>query len=389
MHNCDLESTTTHNANNSDDLLGLCLSDAINDISTYDYIVFTSRKGIEAALRFGGERLVMTLNGDRDHDSDSDIETGSKSTTMTTATRRITRAIALGADAQALIDAGVRTSNVIIPESPTPDGIVQCLLSLHKPTTGTDEKSVTTKPSSSSSSWTLPFLPPAAHHHRNKLRILCPIPRVTDGLMEPPVVPNFLASLRRAGNGDWQVQAVDAYITKWTGPSTRAARVMNVLRRFTVQYDENDGEDNHDSKKLLQISDKNSHDDDSTVEEEQFIVIAISSTAEVEGLLKLCDYYGVNLLESMRSPSCYCYPLQDDDTLETNKQDAAIAIGLGKGRQRIKIAAHGPVTARGIEAFFGVPPTAISKSSSSFQGMIAAVAECCGRKIIDDNVGKR
>ena len=77
------------------------------------------------------------------------------------------------------------------------------------------------------------------------------------------MVPNFLASLRRAGNhGDWQVLAVDAYITKWTGPSKKVARVMNVLRRFTV--DENGNDDDDD-------------DDDST--EEPIIVIAISSTA--------------------------------------------------------------------------------------------------------------
>ncbi|GLT55438.1 hypothetical protein SLA2020_285580 [Shorea laevis] len=46
-------------------------------------------------------------------------------------------------------------------------------------------------------------------------RVLCPVPRVV-GLEEPAVVPNFLRDLEAVG---WAPVRVDAYETRWMGPS--------------------------------------------------------------------------------------------------------------------------------------------------------------------------
>ncbi|CAI0395070.1 unnamed protein product [Linum tenue] len=54
-------------------------------------------------------------------------------------------------------------------------------------------------------------------------RVLCPVPRVI-GVQEPPVVPDFLLELESA---DWNPVRVDAYETRWLGP-TCAAEIVEV-----------------------------------------------------------------------------------------------------------------------------------------------------------------
>lgn len=210
-----------------------------------DYVAFTSRRGIQAALRAcRKEKLVNRFN------------------------KRVMQPIALGVDAEALSSAGVDHSFILTPEkTPTPQGIVELLCALVKP---------------------------SERHHT---RILCPIPLVSGGLTEPPVVPNFLQSLH--DEGFVHVEAVHAYETSWTGPSAAAEEILT--NADTVN------------------------------------VIAISSTAEAEGLLLLCQHYGVTL--------------------------------------KTKIAVHGPVTASGVEAL-GLDVDAVSQDSSSFRGMCHAVAQC-------------
>jgi uroporphyrinogen-III synthase len=184
-------------------------------------------------------------------------------------------AIALGVDAEELVSAGVDPSAILIPESPTPQGIVTLLDSL---------------------------IPAES---RSNIRILCPVPKVV-GLTEPPVVPDFLDSLDSLGLQS--VDRLDAYVTKWTGLTLENEHAIRLLQTGKIS------------------------------------VIAISSTAEVEGLQLL-------LLASS----------EDGTTLDCLKS--------------VKVAAHGPVTARGARAL-GLPVHAISEDSSSFAGMVGAVWRC-------------
>ncbi|XP_022752218.1 uncharacterized protein LOC111300902 [Durio zibethinus] len=61
-------------------------------------------------------------------------------------------------------------------------------------------------------------------------KVLCPVPKVV-GLDEPPVVPDFLKDLE---GGGWVPLRVDAYETRWVGPSC-AERVVR-------KGEENEGE---------------------------------------------------------------------------------------------------------------------------------------------------
>ena len=233
-----------------------------NGHNQYDYVAFTSRKGIQALLNVGGIKLIQCFQN------------------------QYPTAIALGVDLEELVAAGVDRSAILAPSTPTPDGIVEMIQSI------TNERK-------------------AKDIDRSKrLRILCPVPKVIGGLTEPPVVPNFLSNLQSL---DCEVDRINSYVTRWTGPSSHTKEIVDKLREGSVD------------------------------------VIGISSTAEVEGLKLFCIAYDL-----------------DWDTL-CNSKDG--------GRRQIKVAAHGPVTASGAQSL-GLPIHAISKDSSSFAGMVGAVAEC-------------
>ncbi|KAK3132657.1 hypothetical protein QOZ80_6AG0525860 [Eleusine coracana subsp. coracana] len=99
---------------------------------------------------------------------------------------------ALGSDADLLDDAflsllcgAAARVTVLVPEVPTPAGLVEAL----GPGSGR--------------------------------RVLCPVPDVV-GLREPPVVPDFLAGLEAAG---WAAVRAPAYATCWAGPGCAEALV--------------------------------------------------------------------------------------------------------------------------------------------------------------------
>ncbi|OEL32093.1 Tetraketide alpha-pyrone reductase 1 [Dichanthelium oligosanthes] len=75
-------------------------------------------------------------------------------------------------------DAGARVVTVLVPDVPTPAGLVEAL------------------------------------GRGSGRRVLCPVPDVV-GLREPPVVPDFLAGLEAAG---WVPVRAPAYTTCWAGP---------------------------------------------------------------------------------------------------------------------------------------------------------------------------
>ncbi|KEH41583.1 putative tetrapyrrole biosynthesis, uroporphyrinogen III synthase [Medicago truncatula] len=129
-------------------------------------------------------------------------------------------------------------------------------------------------------------------------RVMCPVPLVV-GLEEPPVVPSFLQELR---DGGWVPVRVEAYETRWSGPRCAEGIVK-------------------------------------AVEEEGLDAVVFTSSAEVEGLLKSLDGFGM---------------------------------GFGDLRRKcpgLVVAAHGPVTAAGAERL-GVEVDVVSSKFHSFDGII-------------------
>ena len=218
-----------------------------------DYVAFTSRRGVEAAAGACGPQLCEAFG------------------------RGKPTAIALGADADALVARGVPRDRVLVPRSASPDGIVSMLRSRVR------------------------------RRDRASTTVLCPVPRV-DGLTEPRVVPRFVDALRRAG---FRTERFPAYVTRWPGPDRAARSSVRRLQR--------PGEVD---------------------------AIAITSTAEVEGLLRYCAWHGVQL----------------------------------PGSALVPIVAHGPVTAAGARAM-GVRVAAVNRNSHAFAGLADAIARTCARRL--------
>ncbi|XP_057432704.1 uncharacterized protein LOC130725502 [Lotus japonicus] len=129
--------------------------------------------------------------------------------------------------------------------------------------------------------------------------VLCPVPAVV-GVEEPPVVPGFLRELRAGG---WVPVRVEAYETRWAGP--RCAE--GIVRR--------------------------------SEEEGGLDAVVFTSSAEVEGLLKSLQEFGLGFEDlRRRSPG-------------------------------LVVAAHGPVTAAGAERL-GVEVDVVSSKFDSFDGVV-------------------
>ncbi|XP_057460611.1 uncharacterized protein LOC130751067 [Actinidia eriantha] len=134
-------------------------------------------------------------------------------------------------------------------------------------------------------------------------RVLCPVPAVVD-LEEPPVVPDFLRDLAAKG---WVPVRVDGYETRWAAAECAAAVV--------ARGEEGEGLD----------------------------AVVLTSTAEVEGLLKGLREWGWD---------------------------------WGRVKRRwpeMVVAAHGPVTAAGAERL-GVGVDLVSSRFDSFGGVVDALA---------------
>lgn len=242
----------------------------MDSLSDYEYIAFTSRRGIEATFRQKSPQQCQQI--------------------IKSLSNRRPCPIALGEDAQALVAAGVAKDTILVPQEPTPQGIVNLL----------QER--------------LPL------KDRSSVRILCPVPKVLKGLTEPSVVPDFLKALRSLGLG--RVDRIDAYVTRLV-----------------------DFKSNQQSKHALKL-----------LNQRKVSFIAISSTAEVEGLQRL--------LESV------------DDASDSNNSDSWSSCPLLQG---VQIVAHGPVTARGSRQL-GFPVNAVSEDPSSFAGLVTAIARLLEKK---------
>lgn len=221
-----------------------------------EYVAFTSRRGIEAAVRACGARRLRKALDARPSSSSAEQPPW---------------AIALGADAGALVSAGMPPQRVLTPRRASPDGAV-ALLRARVP-----------------------------RKLRGATTVLCPIPCVA-GLSEPAVVPAFLRALRKAG---FAVEAFPAYSTRWPGPSRAAARAM---RRELARPGGVDA-------------------------------IALTSTAEAEGLLRHARAHGVALPSGADTP----------------------------------VVALGPTTAAGARAL-GVRVDVVNRRYASFAGLADALA---------------
>jgi uroporphyrinogen-III synthase len=234
------------------------LRSLLENLSDYDYVAFTSRRAIQAAVQIGGPHLIECLQSQKP------------------------KALALGVDAEELVSAGVDRSAILVPDDATPNGIVSVLdffLLVDRINSGEHNSGEKTS---------------------RKRRILCPVPRFEGRLSEPPVIPLFLENLQNLG---LEVDRVDAYVTRWAGPSHHAKQALQGLRDGSIQ------------------------------------ALCVSSTAEAEGLLLLCQEYGLDW------KAC-----------------------------KVKVAVHGQMTAEGAQAL-GLKVHAISKYSSSVSGVVGAVSE--------------
>ncbi|GLC70787.1 hypothetical protein PLESTF_001033200 [Pleodorina starrii] len=144
----------------------------------------------------------------------------------------------------------------------------------------------------------------AARGEARGARVLCPVPLVTGGLVEPPVVPRFLQALQDAGA---QALRLPAYLTTLGCSPAECS-----LERAALQGG-------------------------------QVAAVAFSSTAEAQGLLQLMG--------------------------------GAAAFSAAVSRHGVLLAAHGPYTAEGVRAVTGLPVGAVSRSFSTFDGLVKALEE--------------
>ncbi|KAK9830107.1 hypothetical protein WJX72_009827 [[Myrmecia] bisecta] len=133
------------------------LDAALQQLSSYTHLAFSSRNGVAAVM----QRLAAIH--------------GSQAAAVGAVLRSGVRCWALGADAEALHSVGVK--DVFTPAKASTQGLVDELV---------------------------------ARNEAAGARVLCPVPLVAGGLMEPPVVPQFLAALQAIGA---DAVRVDAYLT--------------------------------------------------------------------------------------------------------------------------------------------------------------------------------
>lgn len=132
------------------------LDAALDDLSAYSHIAFTSKNGIQAVI----QRLEEAHPG---RAAEAVRASGIK-------------VCALGADGEALLSSGFPVD--VLPAEASTRGLVAELVS---------------------------------RGEADGARVLCPTPKVTGGLTEPAVVPRFLAMLEEAGAAPVRV---DAYVTQ-------------------------------------------------------------------------------------------------------------------------------------------------------------------------------
>ncbi|GMH40178.1 hypothetical protein BSKO_08082 [Bryopsis sp. KO-2023] len=132
--------------------------------------------------------------------------------------------------------------------------------------------------------------------------VLCPVPSVRGGLVEPPIVPRFLAALEASGA---EPHRIDAYVTQ----------IGSTPEQCIAE------------KELLSSGDIDA--------------IIFSSTAEAQGLVQLMGSVDI--------------------------------IGQAVENHGVILAAHGPYTAKGAGEVLGMDISCVSKSFSTFEGVVAAL----------------
>eukprot|EP00892_Ulva_mutabilis_P012592 jgi/Ulvmu1/9705/UM055_0043.1 len=132
------------------------LQQALRNLPAFTHVAFTSKNGINAVLQ--------------------ELDRIYRASARTIVEDSGVRLCALGADAQALEAAGYPVH--VLPQEASTQGLVREL---------------------------------AARGELEGARVLCPVPFVTGGLVEPPVVPRFLAALEEGGAS---ATRVPAYMTR-------------------------------------------------------------------------------------------------------------------------------------------------------------------------------
>jgi uroporphyrinogen-III synthase len=188
-------------------------------------------------------------------------------------------------------------------------------------------------------------------------RVLCPVPRVLHGLVEPPVVPRFLSALEEIGV---EPVRVDAYATVpglWAPPAEGAEDGREARRRAAG---------------LAAAAER------VALENGDVAAVVFSSTAEAQGLV-LQFYWAAGCDDD------------DDDDGEAKEEEEQIRLAassllrlLQRANERraalnlppVLLAAHGPTTAAGVAEVLGLAQSDIlvSKDWSSFAGVTEALA---------------
>ena len=166
------------------------------------------------------------------------------------------------------------------------------------------------------------------------------VPRF-EGLAEPPVVHDMIRELRENG---WLPLRVNGYVTRAVVPPGEALQRLVSGKSGTSSETEDEGSDRMDRRGAQKgVFDRESGN------LLRAHAIVFSSRAEAEGLLKACALAGID-----------SSPL----TSRERRDDEAW--------RDVVVAAHGPVTARGLEEL-GVRVDLVSEDCSTLQGVVSAL----------------
>jgi uroporphyrinogen-III synthase len=289
----------------------------------YDFVAFTSRAGVEAVMGSLARQL-----GKQQQQQPSAASAAGAALAGSGAV-----VCALGADADLLKSTyGVETDVNPVEDASTM-GLVRALARREEEAAGKDRP-----------------------RRRRRPRVLCPVPRVSQGLVEPSVVPRFLAALEHEAGLD--PVRVDAYLTvpglleggeeEEGGEATAATAAAGQLCAA--------------EREMLARGDVDA--------------VAFSSTAEAQGLaLQLYWAAGAKKNEDEGDDQQLSLAAASFRALLSDARAARAA----RGQPPIVLAAHGPTTAAGVADALGLDasldPIVVSRDWSSFAGVTEALRE--------------
>lgn len=316
--------------------------------AAYDYVAFTSRAGIEAVMASIARQLP-------NHDDDAAPSSSSSSSSLAAGAALASsgaRVCALGADGELLQRAHGVVADVNPLEDASTMGLVRAL----------EREFESAKQER------------RPRRHRRPPRVLCPVPLVSHGLREPPVVPRFLAALEEAGA---EPVRADAYLT--------------VPGLLVFDDDDDEGDQQRQNRRRRAAAGRAAEEERRALAAGEVDAVVFSSTAEAQGLA--LQFYWAEHGEEMElrrgEEEGKEEGQEEEEQQELRRAAAALrrllaeagARRASRGKPAVVLAAHGPTTAAGVAEALGLPPSdsiLVSKDWSSFAGVTDALAEALG-----------